>query len=185
VRRDGEQVRARRVHAAEHERRADLALVSAAAPSASARTGGRARALEEALLEHRHRGHDARLAPGAERVERHVARDERGRELGVRGRAGAAAADVVRDVVDLCARASSACAGRAVGCGMGRARPGAHLLAVLVRDDRALGRARVGAEDDAVAEEAADDRRPRRRRLGQREALALEERVPASGIGTT
>ena len=56
---------------------------------------------EEHLLEHRHRGDDARRAARRERVELDVARDERRRELGVGGRACPAAPYVIRNVVDL------------------------------------------------------------------------------------
>ncbi len=43
-----------------------------------------------------------------------------------------------------------------------------HLFAVLVGDDGALGRTRVGTEHDPVFEEAPDDGRSGARRLGQR-----------------
>ena len=56
---------------------------------------------EEHLLEHGHRGHDARLPAGAERVHLDVACDQGSGELGVRGGSCAATADGLRDVVDL------------------------------------------------------------------------------------
>lgn len=59
---------------------------------------------EEILLEHRHGGYDARDAPRVQSVQLHVARDHCRHELGVGGGTCSAAADVLRDVVDLFAR---------------------------------------------------------------------------------
>lgn len=57
-----------------------------------------------------------------------------------------------------------------------------HLFAVLVGDDGALGRTRVGTEHDPVFEEAPDDGRSGARRLGQGEALVCQEVVSVGWI---
>lgn len=75
---------------------------------------------EQVLLQHRHARHDARLAARRERVQLQVRRDDGRRELRVRRRARARAPDLRRDVV--------------------------QLLAVLVGDDGARGRTRVGCD---------------------------------------
>ena len=62
---------------------------------------------EEHLLEHGHRGHDARLPARAERVHLDVACDQGRCELCVRGGSCATTTNGLRDVVDLpCARVS-------------------------------------------------------------------------------
>ena len=76
----------------------------------------------------------------------------RTRELGVSCRARSCASDVLADEVYLEGELSLSSF--------------AHLLAVLVRDNLALGRSRVRADDDAVVEQTTNDRRTCRRRLG-------------------
>ncbi len=134
MRGDGEEVWTRGVVSAEHERGTNVALV-----------------LEEALLEHGHRRHHARLASRVELVQLHVARDELRDKLGIRRRTRTTAADVVRDVVDL--------------------------FAVLIRHDGAFGSTCIGTEDDAVLEDASDNRRARRRGGESSEPLRGEEGV--------
>jgi hypothetical protein len=55
---------------------------------------------EEVLLEHRHDGHDARLAAGGEGVEFEVGGDQGGGEFSVGGGAGARAPDLGGDEVE-------------------------------------------------------------------------------------
>lgn len=83
---DGEEVGARGVAAGDDEVGANVALVA-----------------EEVLLEHRHAGDDAGLAACREGVQLELRGDERRRELGVGGRAGAGAPDLGGDVVQLLA----------------------------------------------------------------------------------
>ena len=54
-----------------------------------------------------------------------------------------------------------------------------HLLAVLVRDDGALCRPGVRAEDDAILEETADDGGTGAGGFGERDAALGQEVVPA------
>ncbi len=87
---------------------------------------------EEHPLEQRaRRDHPALRVAGVHPEQLHLAGDELGRLLGVGGGAGAAAVDVGGDVVDF--------------------------EAVLVGDGGVVGGARVGAEDDAVGVDEADD----------------------------
>lgn len=60
--------------------------------------------------------------------------------------------------------------------GKGKETP-THFFAVLVGDDGALCRTRVGAEYNSIFEEAPDDGRSRARCLGQGEALACQKVV--------
>lgn len=59
---------------------------------------------EEILLEHRHGGYDARDAPRVQSMQLHVAGYHRRREFSIGVSGCSAAADVLRDVVDLFAR---------------------------------------------------------------------------------
>ena len=86
VRGDGVELGAVQIEAAEHERSANLALVS-----------------EQHLLEHGHGGVDAAGAAGQQAVQSKFGRDEGGGELCVGGRAGSAAVHVRGEVVDLLA----------------------------------------------------------------------------------
>lgn len=101
--------------------------------------------LEQALLQQRHGSYDAGALASMKFVQLHVARDEVRDKLGVGRRSGTTAPDAVRDIVDL--------------------------FTVLVGDNRALGRTRIGTEHDAIFVDQSDDRRTRARRTRDRVAI--------------
>lgn len=83
---NGEEVGAGGVDAGDNQVGANVALVA-----------------EQVLLEQRHAGHNAWLAARRQRMQLQVGRDQRCRELGVGGSAGARAPDLRRDVMQLLA----------------------------------------------------------------------------------
>ena len=113
---------------------------------------------EEILFQKCQGGDHARaLAICVEAVKLDLGRDHVGHVLRVRGRAGTAAVNVGRNVVDLCA--------------------------VLIRNNRAFRRARIGAQHNAVLENNARNRRAgldSRRRL---QAKAFEHRIAINNAG--
>lgn len=86
----------------------------------------------------------------------HIGRYQRGCESRVRCSASATAADGFRDVVNLVSGQSR---------NMRNGNGASHLLTVFIGNNFTFRRTRIGAENDAVFEETADDRRPSARRF--------------------
>lgn len=131
---DGEEVGAGGIAAGDDEVGANVALVA-----------------KEVLLEHGHAGDDAWLTAGRERVQFELRRDERRRELGVGGRAGAGAPNLRRNVV--------------------------QLLTILVGDDGARRGSRIGGNHDTTIEYASDNGRAGTGGFWQRHAACVQGRI--------